>query len=204
MAPAKREDLPEAELLRRVREGDGEAFRSLFDRHLADLEGRVRHLVPANLRRKVSVSDVVQETRITAYSRCGEFDPRGAGALRGWLLRIAELKAREALRRHGGTAKRAAGREVTRGGRPATEDFPADAGTPSEHAMAAETRLAVRRALDALPEDYREVLRLTRFEGLSLGQAAGRMGRSREAVKKLHGRAMVRLARLLEGEAGDA
>jgi RNA polymerase sigma-70 factor (ECF subfamily) len=198
------DDLAETDLLRRTQRGDGDAFRALFDRHLADLEGRVRRMIPAALRRKISVSDVVQETRITAFSRCGTFDPRGPGALRAWLLRIAELKAREALRRHAGTAKRAAGREVSRGGRMETGDLPGGGPTPSEHAMAAESREAVRRALDALPEDYREILRLTRFEGLTLADAAGRMGRSREAVKKLHGRAMVRLARLLDGEGGRA
>lgn len=204
MAPAKREDLLEAELLRRVREGDGEAFQALFDRHLADVEARVRRMLPAAVRRKVSVADVVQEARITAFARCREFRPGSPGALRGWLLRIAELKAREAFRRHAGTAKRATGREVTRGDRPETGEFPADGSSPSGHAMTEETREAVRRALDALPEDYRAVLRFTRFEGLTLAEAAKRMGRSHEAVKKLHGRAMERLARLLEGEAGDA
>jgi RNA polymerase sigma-70 factor (ECF subfamily) len=68
--------------------------------------------------------------------------------------------------------------------------------------MAAESRAAVRRALDALPPDYRSVLLLTRFEGLSLAEAAARMGRSREAAKKLHARALARLALLL-GAAGD-
>ena len=36
------------------------------------------------------------------------------------------------------------------------------------------------------------MLRLTQFDGLTLREAAERMGRSREAVKKLYGRAMIR------------
>ena len=46
----------------------------------------------------------------------------------------------------------------------------------------------------ALPADYREILRLCREEGLTLREAAERMGRSREAAKKLYGRALVRFS----------
>ena len=44
----------------------------------------------------------------------------------------------------------------------------------------------------SLPPDYREVLRLAREEDLSLREVAERMGRSREAIKKLYGRALLR------------
>ena len=204
MAPEGGRDLPDEDLWRRVRAGDASAFGTLFDRNLGALEARVRRMLPTPVRRRVSVSDVVQETRVTAFARYREFEPRHDGAFRAWLLAIAERKSLEALRRHGGTAKRAAGREVTRGDRPDTANLPGRGRTPSQEAIAKEDRETVRRALDALPEDYREVLRLTRLRGLTLAEAADRMGRSREAVKKLHGRAMLRLARLLEGESDRA
>lgn len=197
MTPEKVRDLPEVALVRGLREGDEAAFATLFDRHLDVVEARIRRLVPPPVRRKISVSDVVQETRITAYERCRSFEHRGDGALRAWLLAIAERKAKEALRRHAGTAKRAAGREVPRGGRPDTMDLPARGRSPSEAAMAAEAGERVRSALAALPPDYAEVIRLTRLDGLTLAEAAGRMGRSREAVKKLNGRALAALAKHL-------
>jgi RNA polymerase sigma factor (sigma-70 family) len=69
--------------------------------------------------------------------------------------------------------------------------------SPSQMAIAAETKEAARRALDKLPEDYRTVLRLLQEEQLDMDQAAERLGRSREATKKLYGRALSRFAELL-------
>jgi RNA polymerase sigma-70 factor (ECF subfamily) len=195
--------LTDEALIRKFREEkDERAFETLFERHAADLEARIRHVLPPAVRRRVSVADVLQEARITAFARCPEFEPRVEGGPRGWLLRIAELKARAAFRRHAGTAKRAAGREVPHGGRRNTSSFAALGPSPSEAASAREQRDAALRALEALPPDYREVLRLTRMEGLSLAEAAELMGRTREAVKKLSGRAMVRFTSVFEAQNG--
>jgi RNA polymerase sigma factor (sigma-70 family) len=59
------------------------------------------------------------------------------------------------------------------------------------------------RALGALPPDYREILRLVREEGLTLREAAQRMNRSREAAKKLYGRALFRLTEVFEKLQGE-
>ena len=52
-------------------------------------------------------------------------------------------------------------------------------------------------AIDSLSGDSREVVFLTRIEGLTLKQAAERMGRSHEAVKKLFWRALKQLRKLM-------
>lgn len=88
---------------------------------------------------------------------------------------------------------RAADREVTRAKRLATAAFVADGQSPSAVAMSAERIERVRRAMSTLPEDYREVLALALEQGLLLREVAERMGRSREAIKKLYGRALCRL-----------
>lgn len=184
----------EAVLLRRVREGDAAAFAALIARHEETLAAGVRRALPAAIRRKASVSDILQETRIAAFRAIGGFEDRGDGALRAWLLRIAQFKARRAVEHFGRTAKRAVRNEVTRGARPATAAFASRGPTPSEAAMRVEVAGSVARVLAALPPDYREVLRLTRIEGRTLAEAAESMGRSREAVKKLYARAMARFA----------
>ncbi len=107
-------------------------------------------------------------------------------------------KVRETLRQHAGTAKRATDREVSRGMRPDTVQFTAKGPSPSEAAIASELAGRIRAAMQALPEDYRSVLQLTREEGLTLREAAERMGRSREAVKKLYGRALCKLTERLK------
>jgi RNA polymerase sigma-70 factor (ECF subfamily) len=193
-------------LLARARDGDEDAFAALFERHAGALTGRIRHGLPARLTRKVSVADVLQEVRITAYERLADFEPRTEGAVRAWLLRIAEHKIGNVLKRYLGAAKRAARAEVTRGQRPDTVNARGREPSPSQVAMAGEKARLVREKLALLPEAYRTVLELVFEEQLSLREAAERMGRSRDAAKKLYGRALARFTELVrEGEGtGDA
>jgi RNA polymerase sigma-70 factor (ECF subfamily) len=194
MDPATETD---GELVRRARGGSAPALRALFERHESALKGFLDRRLPAGLRRKVAPEDILQEAWLVANARLAEFEDRGEGAFRAWLMRIAEFKLREAVRAYLGTRKRADVREVSRGGRPDTSAFLGDSPSPSEVAQGNEMRDAAAKAMATLPDDYREVLRLVQVEGLTLKLAAERMGRSHEAVKKLYGRALARFAALL-------
>jgi RNA polymerase sigma-70 factor (subfamily 1) len=191
-------------LLARGREGDEEAFRELFARYEAPLCVELVRGIPVYLRRKVSASDLAQEARMVVVQRAGEFEDRGPGSFRKWLFGIAMMKRREMLRRHIGTAKRDAGREVTRGKRIDTALQVGPHPSPSEHAIAEETAARARAAFLELTPEHQEVLRLVRDEGLSLREVGARMERSREAAKKLYARAALRFAELFEKGNGDA
>ena len=188
----------DGELVQRFQAGDRDALETLFQRHLATLRARIERWLSAPIRRKVSVSDVLQEARLVALRRLLDFQPRSDDAVRAWLARIAELKAREVVKRYAVAGKRASGREVTRDARPATAQFLARDPSPSQAAITAEDLALARRALEALPADHRDVLRLVREEGLTLREAGERMGRSREAAKKLYGRAAARFTLVVE------
>jgi RNA polymerase sigma-70 factor (ECF subfamily) len=192
----------DARLAQRFREGDEEAFRLLCDRYTPVLEGRVRRLLPTRLTRKLSVADILQEARLVAFRRRADFVYRGPASWRNWLFGIVELKVREALRRYVVADKRAAQREVSRGHRADTAHFEARQPSPSQAAVAAELEARVRKALAELSPDDREVLRLAREEQLSLAEVAAHMGRSREAVKKLYGRALCRFREHLNWDGG--
>lgn len=185
-------------LVLRARSGDDSAWAALFELVEPTVRARVAARLPAALRRKVGVDDVLQEARLVAFRRFAEFEDRGDGAFEAWFARIAELKLRELVRRFLGTAKRAGTKEVSRGGRPDTAAFAAHGPSPSEGASDGESRRRTLRALDALSEDHRTILRLVQFEGLTLALAADRMGRSREAAKKLYGRALTKLGEALD------
>jgi RNA polymerase sigma-70 factor (ECF subfamily) len=198
-----REVVCEQDLIRRARTGDAEALHDLFERHRDVLEGRARRLMSPAIRRKVSIADVVQEARIAALDLAPRYEDRHAGGLRAWLLKIVELKAREAVRRYATTAKRAAGREVSQAGRPPDGDVHGRGPSPSQVAIASELKARAHDALRRLPDDYRRILEMTRIQGLTLAQAAERMGRSREAAKKLYGRAFLRFTAALDGADGE-
>ena len=196
----------DAALIRRFRDGDGDALGALFDRYERLLQARAQRWLPARLERKVSIADVIQETRIIAFDRRRDFVGDGGDQFRNWLLGIVENRARKAVRHHAGAAKRDAFREVSRGQRPDTARLPGAEASPSQHAMAAELMELARRALSALPDDYRRILQLTREEHVSLAEAARRMGRTREAAKRLRSRALLRFTdefRKLRGSDDD-
>jgi RNA polymerase sigma-70 factor (subfamily 1) len=187
----------ELELLRRFRDGEEDALRLLFERYAHALTGRVRRSLPARVRRRMAVSDVLQEAHIAAFKSRARFTKGGLSAFRNWLLGIVDNKVRETIRFHASTARRAVDREATKSSRPATGALPVSNGSPSRIAIAAETKSQIRDALARLSEDYREVLRLTANEGLNLREASERMGRTYAAVKKLYGRALCRLKETL-------
>jgi RNA polymerase sigma-70 factor (ECF subfamily) len=192
METSGRETAEERILLARAQAGDDHAFEQLFAAYQGLLTNRIRRGVPAAMTRKLSVSDVVQEVRITAHRRLGEFRPRSEHSFRSWLMKIAEFKVGAVLKRFGKTAKRAVAAEVTRGRRSTTAQFRAGGPSPSQAACAAEDRDLVHRALELLPDDYRCVLRLVYVEQLNLREAGERMGRSADAARKLYGRALAR------------
>ena len=70
--------------------------------------------------------------------------------------------------------------------------------TPSRVAIQAEEVAQLEAAFDELPDEYREVITLSRIVGLSHEEIAQEMGRSPGATRVLLHRALARLGRLLE------
>jgi len=196
--------ISECELVRRAQSGDEAALALLFEQSTAGIKRSIdRRLAPA-VQRKVSTSDVFQEALITAARRVDTFEYRGEGSFRRWLAGIAENVRRAAVSRNTQVAKRDIRAEVTRGARPETRHTAGKEATPSRVAMARETRERVAQVLEVLPEDYRTVIQLLEGRKMSLAEASELMGRSSNAVKKLHARALVELARRLDlGKGAD-
>jgi RNA polymerase sigma-70 factor (ECF subfamily) len=70
--------------------------------------------------------------------------------------------------------------------------------SPSKGASQREQGVLLANALSRLPADYREVVVLHHFEGLSLTDVGERMGRSLDSAQKLWVRALGRLRRELD------
>jgi RNA polymerase sigma-70 factor (ECF subfamily) len=185
------------QLVRRVRDGDGEAARVLFDRHVPTLRAQVRRKLPGELQAKVGASDVIQEAYIAAFLRLTQFEDRGDGSFARWMRGILDHKLLDEVRRHAAAQKRAAARETRIRTRDEKPDFAEQRRTPSEDAAAAEDADRLRSKLDLLPEHHRAILRLVHDEGLSLVDAGARMGRTPDAARMLYGRAVAKLTKLI-------
>lgn len=150
-------------------------------------------------------ADVMQVTYIEAFLRIGQFDASRADAFAPWLRRIAENNLRDAIR--GLQAQKRpqpAARVALTAGADSQDVLLAELGvtttTPSRHATREERSSRLKAALDALPDDYGQVVRLYDLECLPIAEVAERMGRSAGAVHMLRARAHDRLRPLLGTE----
>ncbi len=152
------------------------------------------HLDP-DLRGKGSASDLVQESFLEAQRDLGGFCGTTEGECLAWLRQILRHNIGAFTRRHR-AGKRDVRHEVVLSApdsaAPVAE--PADrAMTPSSEAIDRENAIEIRRALDRLPDDYRQVITMRYLEGRSFEEIAVALGRSQDAARKLWGRAMRRL-----------
>ncbi len=75
--------------------------------------------------------------------------------------------------------------------------------SPSRQLITEERIRALEAAFDALPDDYREVIALSRIVRLSRAQVAEQMGRTDDSVRNLMPRALAALAEELRKRGGD-
>jgi RNA polymerase sigma-70 factor (ECF subfamily) len=103
-------------------------------------------------------------------------------------------------RRHLGAARRAVAREVALPERSSlllARQLLAGGSTPSQQLDQQELGRRVRQAVSELPEPDREVLLMRTFEGLSFAEVAYMLKIDPAAARKRHGRALLRLGRIL-------
>jgi RNA polymerase sigma-70 factor (subfamily 1) len=193
----------ERELVDRYRHGDGAALEALLARFEEDLRRTAGKGLPKNLRRRVSVSDILQETRLTAFERRSEFRWGGPGSFRRWVMGIAGNKVLQAIRHHLGTGKRSARREAAGDERPSSGALPSPGPSPSQVAVASELDAMARRAMDSLPPEEREVLRLAREQGLTMTEIAESRGIDPGTAKRLYGKAVVRFREAFDDLRGE-
>ncbi len=167
----------------RAKEGDRDAVRFLYVRYSDNVYGYVRSIV----RDEKDAEDITQHvfmklmTVITRYQDCGV-------PFSGWLLRVARNAALDHLRRH-----RAILTEEPIGIDGHIEDGDSDRARD------------LKSALDALPEEQRNVVFMRHVIGLTPPEIALRMGRSESSIHGLHHRGRRALQQeLLRMQAGPA
>lgn len=166
-------------LISKARQGDRAAFSELAKNHQKRLDLLIDKRIQArSLQGKVDLEDVVQETLSRAFQSIQKFQWQGAGSFYGWLGGIAERVLLEEVRRH------------RRDPRLKLGDVPATDVTPSRALRRNERFDRLKAALKELRSDYRQVIELSRLEGLRIKDVAARMNRTPEATRKLLSRAL--------------
>jgi RNA polymerase sigma-70 factor (ECF subfamily) len=173
----------DAALAAALRAGDSGAYERLVRANAPRLLAVARRM----LRNEEDARDVVQDAFLSAFRHIESFD--GNSRLSSWLHKIgvnaALMKLRSKRRRPEESIEDLLPKFLADGNH---EHEPSPWALGGESALAsAEVRKAVRRAIDELPDLYRDVLLLRDIEELSTEEAANALGITIPALKtRLH------------------
>lgn len=131
-------------------------------------------------------ADAVHDAFATALARPGAYDP-GRGALRPWFLRVVRNRCIDLLRR-----RRPTGVDV--------ELLPDPGVSPEDRVQEQERDAVLRRALDALNPDQRQILVLRDYLDLSYAEIAAVLDVAPGTVMSRLHRARIALREQLEDD----
>ncbi|HZW81704.1 MAG TPA: sigma-70 family RNA polymerase sigma factor [Candidatus Deferrimicrobiaceae bacterium] len=194
-SPADPQLLREADLIARIIAGERELFYDL----IKPCERAVFLTAYSVLKSEADAEEVVQEAALKAYKALGSF--RGESKFSTWLVKITLNEARMRLRRSRSES------EVS------LHDFMDDADgdftpavltdwreIPSEALDRKELREILQRALDELPEKYREVLISRDVREMNIAETAQLLGISEGMVKTRLFRARLLMQKIVAPE----
>lgn len=155
-------EITDQHLIERVRAGETEAYGTLVQRWERPIYGLTLRM----LGHAEDAQDATQETFISAYTNLKSF--RGDAKFSSWLYRIALNVCHSRLRRT--TRRRVASLEQQLeevGFEPASPDAAVD-----EQILGEQVGAQVRKALNAIPADMRQVIVMKEYEGLKFHEIA--------------------------------
>src|SRR5262245_16267846 len=199
MWPLRRKPTPtlertsEGELIWLARGGNGPALREIMRRN----NRRLFHAARAIIGSDWEAEEVVQEAYVRAFRALEGF--REEAALATWLTRIAINEAQSRLR---GRREHLPLSELDDRTMGEIIQFPGGIAKvdPERQAALTEIRQLLEKAIDALPEPFREVFVLRQVDGLSVEETAQVLSVAPETVKTRLHRARLRLRRALQDQ----
>ncbi len=199
-----------ADQLEKASQGDQRALTALLSHHRDRLRKTVSLRLDQRLQGRIDPSDVIQEAFLEATSRLEGYRKKSSMPFFLWLRFITLQKLLALHRRHLGTQKRDASREVSiyHTGTPQASSSALAAqllgrqSSPSQAAQRAELRNRLQHALDRMEPIDREVLVLRHFEELTNSEAAQVLEISPTAANNRYVRALRRLKEILASMPG--
>lgn len=191
---------PNAELLRRVKEGDQEALAELFSLHRQRLWRIVNFRLDSRLLGRVDADDILQEAYLAAAQRIKHYLDDSTQTFFVWLRLIANQTLIDVHRRHLGAQMRDASRDMSIHAHYAqatsmsiASQLLGNFSSPSQAAMRDEVSLQLERAIESMEPIDREVLALRHFEELTNSEVAEVLGIQQKAASIRYVRALKRL-----------
>lgn len=187
-----------------AKEGDESATDQLCRAYAERVRWMIRLRMGKELRPKLDSMDVVQDALIHALGGITDFTYENEGDFVRWLSKIAENVLRD-NRDWFHAEKRDVRKEFPLGNgerrrcsRPSRVPGPIATTTPSVILSRKEDLAKLEKAIDGLKPEYKEVVVLTKIEGMGYQEISDRIGKSSEAIRKLASRAMTALINAFE------
>lgn len=180
--------MDELKLIEKAQKGNRSAFEELVKLH----EKNVYNLALKLVKNREDAMDAAQESFLKAWISLKSF--RNESKFSSWLYRLTYNTCLDYLRK----SKKGEIISLTSAEDEETEaDIKDNAPTPEAYAMQKETRKAVREAVDALPEEYRKIIIMREFAGLSYSEIAEAMDINEGTVKSRLSRGRLKLVEVL-------
>lgn len=178
----------ELALFRRVRDRRPEALAELYDRFAPLLLAITRRI----LGNSSDAEEVLQESFLQAWNQADRYDS-ARSSVSTWLVMLARSRALDRLRQRQSRERVAAAAD-------AEPKAPDASGRLDENVLIRERRNRIRQALAGLPQEQKQVLELSFYEGLSQTEIAERTATPLGTVKTRALLAMKKLRRDLRDE----
>ncbi|WP_442505838.1 sigma-70 family RNA polymerase sigma factor [Novipirellula sp. SH528] len=186
-------------LLCKAKSGQASSLGVLLQWYIKYLTILASTQLDVRLRRRVSPSDIVQETLLAAHRDFANFRGQSQGELLAWLRQILIHSLHHTIARHMRAEKRDIRRDVSidqvsvgveESACNLARVLPDNQDSPSAAMQRREGAIEFANQLSELPEHYRDVIVLRILQGLSFDEIAERMDRSSGAVRMLWLRAL--------------
>lgn len=187
-----------------AKDGDQAALNQLFTAYNERVLRIIRMRLGPELRTKLQSMDLVQDAFVSALRSMQSFTYKNEGDFLRWISKIAENRLKDNLEKFHAD-KRDIHREVPLNTNSSTTqdtfiptNEPVDFTTPSLIMSKREDMDRLEKAMENLKSEYREVITLTKIEGLSYKEAAEKLGKGPDAVRMLLSRALTALSQNFE------
>ena len=179
--------MSEAELVKRLKHGDREAFNVL----VKEYEGKIINIAYGMLSDKEEALDASQEVFIRIYKSIDSF--KGNSSLSTWIYTIAVNICRDCLRKRQRSAKTVS-IDTSLNEDMEVMEIADTSLTPEQKIEQTERQKLVRQAIDELSEEYKTVITLCDIEGMAYdkiaeilkcptGTVKSRLNRARAALR---------------------
>ena len=164
----------------------------------------IRMRMGPELRTKMQSMDLVQDAFISALRSIDNFTYTNDGDFLRWVSKIAENRIRDNFDKIHANKRDVRKETPLNNNSSTTQDTfvgtfgPVDSATPSLIMSKREDLNKLEKAMEQLKPEYREVITLTKIEGLTYQEAAERMGKGPDAVRMLLSRAITALSQSFE------